>query len=266
MKEDARKLLRYTALKSNPDLWAREAAGIDELDPWQRKFFLSTAKRRIAACSRQAGKSEIVSLLVSHRLVFRANELILLISPSLRQSQLLYGRIKKCWQNAGQQFVPSVKETQLQLHLANGSSCYALPSKGGETIRGFSAVSLVVMEEASRLADAQEIDGPDIYAAIRPFLAVSHGDLIMISTPALFADPIFSATWFSENEEWERFRVTADDVPRISKSHLADEKAALGEMRFMTEYYVSFNVGRQASFFDESEIMKSFDDSVLPLE
>ena len=45
-----------------------------------------------------------------------------------------------------------------------------------ETIRGYSHVSLLIIDEAARVPD-------DLYEAVRPMLAVSQGRLICLSTP-----------------------------------------------------------------------------------
>jgi hypothetical protein len=59
--------------------------------------------------------------------------------------------------------------------LTNGSRIVSLPA-GEETIRGFSAVSLLVIDEAARVSD-------DLYFAVRPMLATSGGSLVALSTP-----------------------------------------------------------------------------------
>src|SRR4051812_26521544 len=48
--------------------------------------------------------------------------------------------------------------------------------RGWKGLRGFSAVSMLIVEEASRLPDAA-------YFALLPSLAVLDGDLILLSTP-----------------------------------------------------------------------------------
>ena len=45
-----------------------------------------------------------------------------------------------------------------------------------KTIRGFSGVTLIIEDEASRVDDT-------LYRAVRPMLAVSGGRLILMSTP-----------------------------------------------------------------------------------
>ena len=59
--------------------------------------------------------------------------------------------------------------------MANGSRLVALPGRE-ETIRSYSGVRLLILDEASRVPD-------DLYRAVRPMLAVSHGRLVALSTP-----------------------------------------------------------------------------------
>ena len=51
----------------------------------------------------------------------------------------------------------------------------ALPSKEA-TVRGFSGVTLIIEDEASRVDDL-------LYRTMRPMLAVSGGRMILASTP-----------------------------------------------------------------------------------
>ena len=71
--------------------------------------------------------------------------------------------------------LPALAESALRLELANGSRVVSLPGDEG-TVRGFSGVSLLVIDEASRVPD-------DLYRSVRPMLAVSQGRLVCLSTP-----------------------------------------------------------------------------------
>jgi hypothetical protein len=66
-------------------------------------------------------------------------------------------------------------DNAVSLLLPNGSRIVGLP-RVEDTIRGFSAVSMLVIDEASRVSD-------EMYEALRPMLAVGDGDLWMMSTP-----------------------------------------------------------------------------------
>ena len=65
--------------------------------------------------------------------------------------------------------------TRCSLLFPNGSRIVGLPGTEG-TVRGFSAVSLLLIDEAARVEDA-------MYKALRPMLAVGGGDLWLMSTP-----------------------------------------------------------------------------------
>ncbi|HZZ80266.1 MAG TPA: terminase family protein [Gemmataceae bacterium] len=126
--------------------------------------------------------------------------------------------------------IPAVGETLHHLQLANGSRILSLPGTE-KTVRGYSGVALLIIDEAARVDDA-------LYRAVRPMLAVSKGRLIALSTP-FGKRGWFHDAWHSE-EPWQRLRITADECPRISASFLAEERRALGERWYRQEYLCSF--------------------------
>ena len=127
--------------------------------------------------------------------------------------------------------VPAEVESRLSLELSNGSEVHALPGKEG-TIRGFSGVTLLLLDEASRISD-------DLIAAVRPMLAVSGGALVALSTPYGRRGWFYEA-WAKGGDAWERTLVTAHDCPRITPEFLASERLALGERGFAEEYLCQF--------------------------
>src|SRR5262245_1330230 len=56
------------------------------LDPWQADLMRSTAPRVLMLCARQVGKSTVAGLIALSTAVTQAGALILLVSPSQRQS------------------------------------------------------------------------------------------------------------------------------------------------------------------------------------
>jgi hypothetical protein len=88
-----------------------------------------------------------------------------------------------------------------------------------------------IIDEASRVTD-------DLYATIRPMLAVSQGSLIAMSTPWGRAGWWFAA-WHSD-EPWERVFITAEQCPRISAEFLTEEKKAMPERFFRQEFFGEF--------------------------
>ncbi len=221
---DARTAL---ALALDPSLILRRQ-GI-EPDPWQRELLLSNDRQVLLNCSRQAGKSTVVSALALHTALFKPDSLVLLLSPSQRQSGEIFRKVRDAYHALGRP-LRATHETQLRLELINGSRVVCLPGRE-ETIRSFGGVRLLVLDEAARIPD-------DLYRSVRPMLAVSQGRLIALSTP------FGQRGWFYEEWQgtghWKRVRITWRDCPRITPAFIAEETRALGQAWVDQEYNTCF--------------------------
>src|SRR5215210_7477375 len=144
-------------------------------DAWQKEFLRSSADRVLLNCCRQSGKSTMAAVIALHRALYYPGSLILCLAPALRQSQELFAKIAGYYRDLGRPVHPQT-ERKLSLELDNGSRIVTLPGTE-RTIRGFSGVDLLLVDEAARVEDA-------LYYAVRPMLAVSGGRLVMLSTPA----------------------------------------------------------------------------------
>lgn len=232
--------------------FASEALGF-ESDPWQSRVLRSTARRQLLCCSRQSGKSTTAAALALHQAVSFPGSLVLLLSPSLRQSSELFRKVGAF--HRGLKDGPEVLEdNKLSLELANRSRIVSLPGSE-ETVRGFSAVSLAVVDEAARVPD-------ELYRSIRPMLAVSNGRLIGMSSP------FGRRGWFWEAwngpEDWERVRVPASECPRISADFLEQERRGLGEWWFQQEYCCEF-LDATNQLFSYGDVMGAVTPTVRPL-
>jgi hypothetical protein len=221
-------------------------------DPWQSKVMRSPAKRVLLNCSRQAGKSTATAIIGLHQALYYSSSLVLLVSPSLRQSRELFGKVQLFIKGLDTQ--PRLDEdNRLSMSLDNGSRVVALPGDPA-TIRGFSAPSLIIEDEGCYVGD-------DLYRAIRPMLAVSGGRLILLSTPNGRRGHFFEA-WESD-EDWERTAVLASECPRIDPAFLETEKAALGETWFSQEYQCKF-IETADQLFRYDDIKRVMSDDVQP--
>jgi hypothetical protein len=205
-------------------------------------------------CSRQAGKSQTAAALALQAALLEPPALVLLLSPTLRQSgELFRDKVLRLYDALGRP-VPTVQQSALTMQLANGSRVVSLPGEEG-TIRGYSGVRLLVIDEAALVPD-------ELYRSVRPMLAVSKGRLVCLSTPH------GKRGWFYETwqggEAWERVRITADQCPRIDPAFLAEEKRAIGERWYRQEYECSFEDVIDAVFRQE-DIDAAFDNDVQPL-
>jgi hypothetical protein len=200
-----------------------------EPDPWQRDLLKSSSDRVLLNCCRQSGKSTMSAVIALHRALYHPGSLILCLAPALRQSQELFGKMLGFYRDLERPVLPQA-ERKLSLELDNGSRIVTLPGTE-KTIRGFSGAALLIVDEASRVAD-------ELYFAVRPMLAVSGGSLMMLSTP-YGKRGIFFEEW-SQGHGWERYEVPAYSCPRIPASFLEEERRALPARVYRQEYECSF--------------------------
>lgn len=212
------------------------------------------ARELILLCSRQSGKSTVTSILALHEAIFNPPALVLLLSPSLRQSQELFAKVKSAY-DALPDAPRATQETALALRFDSGSRIIALPGNEA-TIRGFSGVALLVIDEAARVPDV-------LYQACRPMLAVSGGRIVLLSTPA-GKRGFFHFEWTQGGASWYRALITAHQCPRMSKEWLAQERAAIGDFWFSQEYLCQF-LETTDQVFSFDDIQCALDANVTPL-
>jgi len=199
-------------------------------DEAQSRVLCTATKRGILNCTRQWGKSTITAAKAVHQAWTEARSLTLVVSPSARQSGEFVRKAAAFAQRLG--VVPRGDgDNEISLEFPNGSRIVGLPGNEATT-RGFSAVSLLLVDEASRVTD-------DLYRALRPMLAVSGGGLWLMSTP-FGKRGFFWETWENGGSEWERIRVPATDCARIPAGFLEEERAAMGDQWFRQEYLCEF--------------------------
>lgn len=232
------------ALALDPVLLA-ERVGIVP-DDWQRDALRSDTPRALWNCSRQSGKSTIAALLAIHGAAYEPGSLQLLLSPSERQSGELFKKATAFYSVLGRP-VPIASETTLALTLANGSRIVSLPGRES-SIRGFSAVRRLIVDEAARVTD-------ELFYAVLPMLAVSGGSLLAMSTP--FGK---RGWWFQEWSDggpgWQRVEVPATNVPRISAEFLEEQRQRMPARWFRQEYLCAFEEADDAVFmFDDIAAM-----------
>ncbi len=225
-----------------------------ELDAWQRDVLLSDAHQIILLVTRQGGKSTVSSIRALHRALYTPASLVLLLAPSYRQSKELFRKVKDAL--AALPFsAPLASESALEVEFTNFSRVVALPGKE-QTVRGFSGVSLLIVDEASRVSD-------ELYQAVRPMLAVSGGDILLLSTP-FGKRGFFFHEWAEGGVAWHRTKVTAYDCPRIPREWLEQERQSIGDWWFRQEYLVEF-VESIDSVFAYDDIQRALDPTVKPL-
>ena len=220
-------------------------------DEWQKRLLRKRYMRMLLCCSRQAGKSTVTACFALIEAICCAPILILVICPAARQSKEFLRNVSRFRKKLG---VKITQESTAHIEFANGSRVIALPSEE-ETIRGFSEVGLLILDEASRIPD-------ELYNSVKPMLAVSNGRIAVLSTP--YGKRGFFHKEWTTGEDWERVMVTAEQCPRITKEFLDKERRDLGAIFFRQEYMCEFAELTNAVFsFDDVQAAMSHD--VKPL-
>ncbi|HEX7039079.1 MAG TPA: terminase family protein [Trueperaceae bacterium] len=224
-----------------------------ELDPWQEAVLKVESKRDVFNCSRQAGKSTTAAVLALHEAVYRPGSVTVLISPSQRQSSELFRKVIDLRQVMTHP-PDLVEDNRLSMTVRGGGRVMSLPGSEA-TVRGISAVTLLVEDEASRVED-------ELHYSIKPMLATTNGRLLLMSTP-FGKRGHFWDVW-DQGEGWNRVKVTAADVPRISREFLEEERRSMPAWWFEQEYLCEFKEDTD-SVFRYEDVAGAISEDVTPL-
>jgi hypothetical protein len=205
-----------------------EQAGLQP-DPWQARVLTEPRKQILLNCSRQAGKSTVVAVLALAEALLKNRAKVLLLSRSEKQSKELLAILGQIYTSLGSPCLERMCDDAITL--TTGSRINALPCNPA-TVRGYSAINLLIIDEAARVPE-------EMYRSVRPMLATTNGRLICLSTPYGRRGFFYNA-WARGGDDWARFSVTVDAVPRISREFLELERRSQGEAYYRQEYECSF--------------------------
>ncbi|HYP08216.1 MAG TPA: terminase family protein [Bryobacteraceae bacterium] len=237
----------------DPVRFVRECLNFHPDEP-QTRFLQAAGHRVILNCTRQWGKSTLCAAAAVHRAFASPGALIVVASPTERQSGEFIRKAAEFVRNL--EIKPRGDGyNEVSILLPNGSRIVGLPGSH-RTIRGFSALSLLILDEAALVPD-------ELYLALRPMLAVSRGDLWMLSTP-YGKRGFFYRVWTDGGPHWNRIRVPATECPRISHEFLAEERAESSPEYFNQEYMCQFHATQDA-LFDEDTVRRRLDPGIAPL-
>jgi hypothetical protein len=208
-------------------------------DTWQAQLLRSTASWIMLNCCRQSGKSTATAMVALHTAIYNPG-LILLVSPSLRQSKELFAKVMGFLK--GLDPAEALEEdNKSSCELASGARIVSLPGDP-DTLRGFSAPKLIVKDEAALVSDAMQ-------AALDPMLAVSNGRLIELSSPNGRRGHFYE-NW-EHGEGVERIKIIGRECPRISAEFLDKQRRKLGPMLFSQEFEGVFIDAQSSAFSSE---------------
>jgi hypothetical protein len=202
-------------------------------DSVQAQVLDPNIRRGILNCCRQWGKSTTLAAKAVHHAFTHPDSLTLCITPSGRQSGTF---IDKCRGFVRILNLPrrSAAEHRMSICMPNGARIIGLPGRD-DTTRGFSAVSLLLVDEASRVSE-------DIIEAVTPMLAAAPDAAYWLLSTPNGADNYFYQVWSNHDAypDWTRIRVTAPECPRITEEFLKEQRLSLAPTAYEQEYLCRF--------------------------
>lgn len=210
-----------------------------QLDDWQEKILKE--KRDICLCSgRQVGKSQIIGIKAAEHALNNPGHVVIIGAALARQASHIFWMVKNYLLENYRKQVKG-RPTLSFLELRNKSQIRCLPvGDDGLGIRGFTANVLIIDEAA--------FVNPKAWSGIRPVLATTKGQLILLSTP--FGTEGYFAECF-KNERFYRDHVSSEECPRITKEFLEEEKKTMTKLQYQQEYLGLFVGGIQKFLSEE---------------
>lgn len=216
-------------------LWARPWGIMPEADPWQAEILADRRSNYLICASRQSGKSTVVAAKAAWLALTEA-KFVLVVSRSEDQAFEFFAKVMESYHRFP--LVEPLRDpTMSELRLVNGGRVLALPHSE-ETIRGYSAVDTLVMDEAAMIKD-------NVFVAVGPMLAVKKGNMIALSTPKGQRGWMWEefhdcelAVQQGRKPRWKTVNVPWTMCPRITPEFIETErmKPSVGPVGVAQEY------------------------------
>jgi len=215
-----------------------------ELWPHQLEFMTSKSRIVVVASARQIGKSTACAIKAIHTAFSRQSK-VLVVSPSLRQSGLMFATIRQYIGESELLRGSLVDDTKTYIRLSNGSELWCLPDSPAQ-IRGFSKVSTVIVDEANFCS--QEL----LRAVQYSLLTVLGSQLFMISSPWSIEHWFYR--YYQDGQDKKdptiaSFHYTYEASPLIQKDYVERMKDKITDEEYRTEILGEW-IGDEDAYFD----------------
>ncbi len=252
MKRLRRKFLRETQrLRLElQDLVKAEKLGYKDLDvvsfaervlrvklfAYQAELLRDSSKRLVAVMGRQSGKTTTIAVKAIYLAVVNDGVTVLITSPSLRQSMIMFSRIS-AFVFTSPLKSQVVRSTRTTVQFDNRSEIIALPASEN-FLRGYSAFC-VICDEAAFMPEEMIIN------VIFPMLSTTDGIAIFLSTP-WGRDHFFYRAFM--NPDYSVHRVKSSECPLIKPEFLEEMRRTMTDQTFRMEYEAEFVEAANAYF------------------
>jgi hypothetical protein len=224
-------------IKSDPVYFVTLCSPLKPYD-YQEVFLRDNDDRFIVKKGRQVGASQMVAWKATWYAFTNDETTVLIVSPSQRQSGIIFRKIKNFIKNSRYLRGSVERETWTEIELTNGSQIVSLPSGDeGDTIRGYTA-ELLIADEAAFMKDA-------VFNAIEDS-TIRGGKRVYISTP-YGVNNRFHKMW--KNPDWTKQHIPSTMCPDISPKEIERKKREKSYIEFQQEVMGEF-VETSSLFFD----------------
>jgi phage FluMu gp28-like protein len=223
--------------------YAEKVLGVKPF-PYQAELLLDENKRIVACMGRQTGKTTTIAMKAIYFADTNPNVTVLITSPSLRQSMIMFDRIATFVYSTPRLRNKIVRATRTLIHFENGSRIIALPCSEN-LLRGYTA-QMVICDEASFMPE--EV----ITQVIFPMLSTTDGYAIFLSTP-WGKDHFFYRAFV--NPAYSVHKVKSSECPLIKPEFLEEMKANMTREAYLMEYEAEF-IEALNSYFQQDLIRK----------
>lgn len=223
-------------LREDADVFASAVLNFEPFD-YQTKILRDESKRIVACLGRQTGKTTTIAAKALHFALSNPDTTTLIVSPSLRQSMIMFGRIESFIYRSKILTRSIVRKTRTIIQFSNGAMIVALPCSE-HLLRGYTA-HLVICDEAAFMPE--EV----ISNVLFPMLATTGGTLILLSTP-WGRDNLFHRAFV--DPAWSVHRVKSSECPLIPSEFLEEQRRMMTSEQYAIEYEAEFSEAASAYF------------------
>ena len=222
------------------------------LTPAQSKIAKDATRFRVCVAGRRFGKTH----LAIRELCYHArlpNKDVWYVSPSYRQSKnITWKKLKHRLQDL--KWAEKINETELTIHLKNGSTISLKGADNHDSLRGV-GLDFIVLDEFA------DIDPDAWFETLRPTLSDKQGRALFIGTPkgiGNWAYELYQNT-LEDPLHWASYTFTTIDGGQVPEEEIAQARRDLDIRTFNQEYLATFETfaGRIYYGFDRSQNVRS---------
>lgn len=228
-------------IKQSPSFFAQIVLHFKPFN-YQQKLLSDTNKRIIACMGRQTGKTTTIATKAIHYAYTHPKTTTLIISPSLRQSMIMFDKILTFTHSNPLLRKSITRKTRTIIQLTNNSTIIALPCSE-HMLRGYTA-NLAICDEASFIPETI------ITEILYPMLSTTKGTAILLSTP-WDKNHFFYKAFL--NPAYSTHKVQSQENPLIPHAFLQEMQQNMTTEAYKREYLAEFTEAA-ASYFPQELI------------